>query len=127
LINPGQQDAHLYGSAFSRGAVVQQHDFTWMEISGTAAIDEMGQSLYPGDIRAQIMCTLDKLEMLLGQKGAGLANICTASVFIKHPQYAQVFLEIIRQKGLDDFPGVCVIADVCRDELLFEIDAQAIL
>ena len=27
-------------------------------------------------------------------------------------------------RGLDDFPGVCVVADVCREELLFEIDAE---
>ena len=127
LTNPGQEDAHLYGSAFSRGAVVQQQDFTWMEISGTAAIDEQGRSLYRDDIRAQITCTLDKLEILLAQEGANLNNICTASVFLKRPHYAQDFLDIIADRGLDGFPGICVVADVCRDELLFEIDAEAVL
>jgi hypothetical protein len=27
--------------------------------------------------------------------------------------------------GSGIFPGVCVVADVCRDELLFGIDAEA--
>jgi hypothetical protein len=30
-------------------------------------------------------------------------------------------------RGLDDFPYVCVVGDVCREELLFEIDAEAVV
>jgi len=30
-----------------------------IQISGTAAIDEHGVSLYPGDIRSQINCTFE--------------------------------------------------------------------
>ena len=30
-------------------------------------------------------------------------------------------------RGLSDFPTVCVVADVCREELLFEIDAEAVV
>ena len=29
------------------------------------------------------------------------------------------------ERGLEDLPAVCVVADVCRDELLFEMDAEA--
>jgi hypothetical protein len=28
-------------------------------------------------------------------------------------------------RGLDPFPAVCVVTDICREELLFEIDAEA--
>jgi hypothetical protein len=28
-------------------------------------------------------------------------------------------------RGLADFSDVCIVADVCREELLFEIDAEA--
>jgi hypothetical protein len=28
---------------------------------------------------------------------------------------------------LENFPAVCILADVCRDELLFEIDGVAVL
>jgi hypothetical protein len=30
-------------------------------------------------------------------------------------------------RGLEDFPAVFVVADVCREELLFEIDGEAVV
>jgi enamine deaminase RidA (YjgF/YER057c/UK114 family) len=95
-----------------------------IELSGTAAIDETGKSLYPEDIHAQVECTLDKIETLLDQEGATLEDIRAATVFVKHPQYASVFREIAAARGLENFPGICVVADICRDELLFEMDAE---
>jgi enamine deaminase RidA (YjgF/YER057c/UK114 family) len=125
LTNRKQLDAFRYGAAFSRGAVIKENDVTIIQISGTAAIDEHGVSLYPGDIRAQINCTFDKIDSLLKQEGAGLADICAATVFVKLPEHVEMFWEIAAERGLEDFPAVCVVADVCREELLFEIDAEA--
>ena len=125
--NPGQLDAFRYGAAFSRGAVIEESDVKLIEVSGTAAIDEHGGSLYPGDIRSQVICTLDKIETLLGQEGAGLEDICAATVYVKRSEYAEVFREVASDRGLADLPAVCIVADVCREELLFEIDAEAVL
>jgi enamine deaminase RidA (YjgF/YER057c/UK114 family) len=125
LTNQGQLDAFRYGAAFSRGAVIAEHDVKLIQVSGTAAIDEHGVSLYPGDVRSQINCTLDKVQTLLGQERAGLGDICAATVFVRRPQYAEVFREVVADRGLTDLPAVCVVADVCREELLFEIDAEA--
>jgi enamine deaminase RidA (YjgF/YER057c/UK114 family) len=127
LTNRGQLDAFRYGAAFSRGAVIEEHHVKLIEVSGTAAIDEHGVSLYPGDIRFQIICTLDKIEMLLGQEGTGLADICAATVFVKRPEYVEVFRQVAADRGLADLPAVCVVADICREELLFEIDAEAVV
>jgi enamine deaminase RidA (YjgF/YER057c/UK114 family) len=127
MTNRGQLDAFRYGAAFSRGAVIEENDVKLIEVSGTAAIDEHGVSLYPGDIRAQIICTLDKVQMLLDQEGAGLADICAATVFVKRPDYAEVFRQIAAERGLSDMPAVCIVADVCREELLFEMDAEAVV
>jgi len=33
--------------------------------------------------------------------------------------------EMAADLGLADFPAVCIMADVCKEELLFEIDAEA--
>jgi enamine deaminase RidA (YjgF/YER057c/UK114 family) len=127
LTNAAQLDAFRYGSAFSRGALIQEPSVSLLEVSGTAAIDQRGRSQFAGDIRGQISCTFEKLENLLGQEGAGLGNIATATVFVKKPEHAAVFWEMARNHGLEDFPAVCVVADVCRDELLFEIDGQAVV
>ena len=128
LTNKVQLDAFRYGSAFSRGALVREHALSLLEISGTAAIDEHGKSLFADDIRSQMTCTFDKMESLLKQAGgAALGDICAATVFMKKPEDAVIFQEIARTRGLDDFPAVCIIADVCREELMFEMDAEAFI
>jgi enamine deaminase RidA (YjgF/YER057c/UK114 family) len=125
LTNRKQLDAFRYGAAFSRAAVIDEDDVRLIQISGTAAIDEHGVSLYPGDIGSQINSTFDKIESLLGQEGADLSDICAATVFVRSPEDASVFWEMAADRGLAAFPAVCVVADVCREELLFEIDAEA--
>jgi enamine deaminase RidA (YjgF/YER057c/UK114 family) len=127
LSNPSQLDAFRYGSAFARASVVRNGSTDLIEVSGTAAIDEHGVSLYPGDIRAQIDCTFDKVQTLLAQEGAGLKDICSATVFFKQQEFAEIFYEMAAARGLENFPCVCIVADVCREELLFEIDAEAIV
>jgi len=81
LTNDSQIDAFRYGSAFSRGAVIREIDVTTIQVSGTAAIDERGQSLYPGDARSQIAYTLDTVGALLGQEGATMQDVVAATVF----------------------------------------------
>ncbi len=125
MTNRKQLDAFRYGAAFSRGAVIEADDVKLIQVSGTAAIDEHGVSLYTGDIRAQINCTLDKIDSLLGQEGADLRNIAAATVFVKRPEYASIFWKMAADRGFADFPAICVVADVCREGLLFEIDAEA--
>jgi enamine deaminase RidA (YjgF/YER057c/UK114 family) len=127
LSNPGQQDAFRYGSAFSRGALIRQSDLTMIHVSGTAAIDEQGRSLYPGDVRGQIDCTFDKIAALIGQEGASLQDIAAACVFVKRPEDALVYQDRARALGLDNLPAVVMVADICRPELLFEIDAEVVI
>ena len=127
LSSPVQPEAITYGSAFSRGAVIHHPDISLIQISGTAAIDEQGRSLYPGDVRAQIDCTFDKIEALIRQEGASLTDIAAACVFVKRPEDALVYQERAAARGLANLPAVVMVADICRPELLFEIDAEVVL
>jgi enamine deaminase RidA (YjgF/YER057c/UK114 family) len=127
LTNNRQLDAIRYGSAFSRGVLIRESDVTTIQISGTAAIDDVGKSLYPGDARSQIKYTLDQVEALLGQEGASLNDIAAATVFVKRAEDASLFREMIAARGLERFPAICVVADICRDELLFEMDAEVVI
>jgi len=34
---------------------------------------------------------------------------------------------ILRLRGLDNLPLVCTIEDICRDDLLVELDATAVI
>ncbi len=125
LTNPAQKDAFAYGSAFSRGAVIENGESAVIHVSGTAAIDERGKSLFPEDAASQLAGTFDKLEALLSGQGATLRDIVSANIFIKDASFAPIYRKIAKERGIPDFPGVLVVADVCRAELLVEIDAVA--
>ena len=127
LTNLRQKDAFRYGAAFSRGVILTEADFAQIQISGTAAIDETGASLYPGDTRAQIERTLDNIETLIAQGHARLTDIASATVFLKRAEDVSIWREIAARRGLEPFPGICVVADVCRADLLFELDGVALV
>lgn len=122
-----QIEAYHYESAFSRGLLIHEPEVSMIQVSGTAAIDEDGQSLYPGDIHGQIDYTFDAINTLIRQEDASLEDVCAATVFVKRPEDIHIFREIAGSRGLENFPCVCVVADICREELLFEIDAEAVI
>ena len=125
LSNTRQRDAFRYGSAFSRGACVVEPGGCQIHISGTAAIDEQGRSMAPGDVRLQVKHTFEIVGSLIGQCGAGLGDICQATAFLKRPEDRGVLQEVMAETGLAQMPVVQVWADVCRDDLLFEMDGIA--
>ena len=127
MTNVKQEDAFVYGSAFSRGACVREPDVTCILISGTAAIDEKGQTFDPGDVGRQIWRTFDTVEALIAQKGASFKDICDANIFLKRPEDLSVYRRLAGERGIGDIPGLLINADVCRRELLFEMDGVAIV
>ena len=54
-----------------------------------------------------------------------LADISSATVFLKDEKTLPLFLRIMEGQGLADLPMVICKADVCRDDLLFELDGVA--
>ena len=43
------------------------------------------------------------------------------------PELLKELDETIEEMGLKDIPAVSIVADVCRDDLLFEIDATVLI
>lgn len=120
-----QKSAFRYGSAFSRSAVIREPNNKCILVSGTAAIDEQGISLFPANPHEQMRKTFEIVDALINKEGATLKDICHATVFLKRPEDISIYQEVAKEYGLEDMPAVFMIADVCRDELLFEIDAIA--
>ncbi|MGD8239536.1 MAG: RidA family protein [Armatimonadota bacterium] len=127
LSNPRQSEAYDYGSSFSRGACVAERDVTHIHVAGTAAIDEEGSSVCPGDLDGQVEFTLRNVDSLLAEAGAGFGDIVHATVFFKRGTDASALRPALERMELPSFPAVTVWADVCRDELLFEMDAEALV
>ncbi len=126
MTNARQEDAFLYGSAFSRAAHIKQADVETLLLSGTASIDEDGVSVHVDDTRKQIVRTFENVKALIAQKGMTLQHICDANLFIKRAEDANLYREVAAELGLSDLPGILINTDVCRDDLLFEIDATVV-
>jgi enamine deaminase RidA (YjgF/YER057c/UK114 family) len=139
LVSPKQSDPLGYGSAFSRGIRLRDGGTSIVQLSGTAAVGVAGESLCPGDARGQMRQTLRAVVVLLSQAGATLDDLGMATLFFKRPQDAALFDQAWAavasggepaSTGGQPFagpPAVRVVADVCREELLFEIDGLAVL
>ncbi len=127
LANPKQNEAPDYGSAFSRGLKVTTDPNNYLLVSGTASIDDDGKTIHLDDFEHQTRQTIDTVEALLNQGGAGLEDIVQATAFIKNKEDMPAYQAIIAETPLKNIPIVSMIADVCRDDLLFELDATAIV
>ena len=69
--------------------------------------------------------TIEIVNALIKTQGAALVNIYDATVFLKKAEDISVWQKIVNENGLNLMPQVCMVADVCRDDLLFELDAVA--
>ena len=124
--NPLQNEADCYGSAFARGVAVGCGGIQTVYVSGTASIDEAGHSVHLGDVEGQVRRTLANIHALLATRGLGLADVAQATVFVKQAADAAQAASLLAEHGLAVADGVVVRADVCRPELLFEVDATAV-
>jgi enamine deaminase RidA (YjgF/YER057c/UK114 family) len=118
-----QKSPYRYGSAFSRAMTMKEKDVTHILLSGTASIDEHGKTVFLNDTAAQIQKTFEVVQALIRHEGASLSHIDEATVFFKSPQDFSLYQNIAEGFGVPDLPAIFLIADVCRDDLLFEIDA----
>jgi enamine deaminase RidA (YjgF/YER057c/UK114 family) len=122
-----QGQAFAYGSAFARAMVVERHQRKIIHVSGTASIDAGGSSKHLGDAGAQYCETLLSIAAVLEQEGSSLSDIGQGTLFSKTPEVAATCREVSRRLGLPALPLIEVVADVCRPELLVEIEAIAIV
>ncbi|MBI5532659.1 MAG: hypothetical protein HY898_08100 [Deltaproteobacteria bacterium] len=127
-------EAREYGSAFTRGMRVDlPGGVTHLLLSGTASVGPSGETLYPGDFRAQLWRTYHNLTRLLESEGATWHDVVRTTCYLRdierdYQEFNQVRNEFFRALGLDPFPASTGIqARICRSDLLVEIEAQAIL
>jgi enamine deaminase RidA (YjgF/YER057c/UK114 family) len=140
LENPRQTAAYDYAQKysptspkFSRGLAVCHNGDTTLFISGTASITN-SETRHPGDVVAQTHETLENITSLISGenlskhglpgRGTTLKGIGVARVYVKRPQdYARV--RSVCEQRLGAVPTSYVVADVCRPDLLVEIEGIA--
>ena len=127
LRSPRQDSSFNYGSAFSRGVSLEVEGKKTIHISGTASINTAGDSTYLGDAEHQSVETLLSIAAILEEQGGGLQNITSATLFCKTKEAWEAWERVSRLLGVPNIPKVCVLADVCRDNLLVEMEAVAVI
>jgi 2-iminobutanoate/2-iminopropanoate deaminase len=127
-------EAAKYGSAFSRGLRLDfPNGVSHLLLSGTASVGPEGQTLYPGDFRAQCWRTYHNLTQLLESEGATWHDVVRTTCYLRdierdYPQFNSIRTEFFVALGLDPMPASTGIqARICRSDLLVEIEALAVL
>ncbi len=131
--NPRQVSAFRYPAAygpkspsFSRACLKQWTDARHLFVSGTASV--VGhQTLHPGDLLAQLDETHHNFEALLGQAGAlepaaGPFRAAGLKIYVRPGHDHPELLPRVRRLFGDQVPLLCLAGDICRRDLLLEIE-----
>jgi enamine deaminase RidA (YjgF/YER057c/UK114 family) len=124
--SPEQCPASSYGSAFSRAVEIGCAGFRRLLVSGTASIARDGKTEHIGDARAQIERSMQVVAAILESRRMTFADTAFATAFFKTPADAPLFADWLARHGLQTMPTICACCDICRDNLLFEIELEAI-
>ncbi|HZD32030.1 MAG TPA: Rid family hydrolase [Candidatus Angelobacter sp.] len=118
-------------SSFSRGMRIDLGGVVILLISGTASINENGETVHAGDFRAQTQRTFRNITELLAAEGATWKDIVRTTCYLRDIErdYAAFNEErtgFYAQQQLDPLPASTGIqAILCRPDLLIEIEAIA--
>ena len=123
--SPLQCPAAAYGSLFSRAMEITSLHDRRLLISGTASIAPEGQTLWPGDLRRQIDLTMQVVESILTSRGFAFSDITRATAYFKNRADIPEFSAWCADRGLRSLPVISVQCGICRDDLLFELEADA--
>jgi len=127
VISPLQCSAIDYRSSFSRAVEVEFSDRRRLMVSGTASIALDGASMHAGDTAKQIHLTLDVVEAILKSRGMDWKDTVRAVGYFFDIADLPVFDACCRERGIEKLPMVAAHATVCRADLLFEIELDAIV
>jgi enamine deaminase RidA (YjgF/YER057c/UK114 family) len=102
-------------------------------VSGTASIVNC-KTVFVGDAAKQTQQTLDNVEQLIAPEnfarhgmagsGATLHDVAKLRVYVKRADDYERCREVVERR-LPNVPALYLIADVCRPDLLVEIEAVA--
>ena len=140
LENPQQTPAYAYdpkhspqSPKFSRAVALVLGDYVTTWVSGTASIVD-SESRHLGDPEKQTEQTIDNIERLIsadnftahGLKGAGasLRDLAKIRVYLKRAEDLAK-CRAICERRFGPVPAIYAVADICRPELLVEIEGVA--
>lgn len=126
VFSPLQCPAPAYGSSFSRAMEVPVGRQRWLTVSGTASIHPDGRTAHEGDAVAQVDLTMRVVGAILASRQLTWADVQRATAYFRRAEDAVCLRAWLARHGLRDLPMVETASVVCRDDLLFEIEVDAL-
>jgi enamine deaminase RidA (YjgF/YER057c/UK114 family) len=126
LPSPLQCPALEYGSSFSRAVEIRVPGQQRVLVSGTASIEPGGATTHVGDVEAQVATTMEVIEAILKSRGLGWEDSVRAIAYFKHTEDQGAFERYCRSRDLPPLPVLITKNDICRDDLLFELEVDAL-
>lgn len=120
-------------ASFTRGLRFDIGDKSMLMISGTASVDDAGRTAHVGDFRAQLWRTYRNITALLASEGATWHDIVRTTCYLRdierdYTDFNEVRTLFFTWLGLDPLPASTAIqARICRENLLVEIEAIAVV
>ena len=119
-------------SSFSRGMRIDLNGLVVLLISGTASIDENGETAHVGDFRAQCRRMFHNITGLLEVEGATWHDVVRSTFYLRdidrdYGEFNEERTGFYKEKGLTLLPASTGIqAKLCRPELLVEGEVIAL-
>ena len=124
--SPLQCPAIDYKSSFSRAIEVDSASFRTLSISGTASIEPGGKTVFLGDTAKQIDKTLQVIAAILKSREMDWSDTVRAIAYFADIEDLPLLAERMEANGVPaTIPMAISHAAVCRDDLLFEIELDA--
>jgi len=118
--------APAYGSSFSRGVEFGTPACRRLSVSGTASIAPEGETAHLDDISAQIELTFEVVAAILDSRHMDWSNTAKAMAYLKEASYITAFEDYCRDNDMENIPFVITENHVCRHDLLFEMELDAV-
>lgn len=126
VASPLQCPADDYKSSFSRAVEVILPDHCRLYVSGTASIGPGGQTAHVGNTKKQISRTMEVVESILESRRMSWSDVCRAVAYFKNIDETSLFDKYCKDNSLPALPIATAHSDICRDDLLFEIEVDAV-
>ncbi len=126
VASPLQCAAVDYKSSFSRAVELDLTDYRYLSISGTASIEPGGKTIHIDDVPKQIELTMQVVDAILKSRNMDWKDTVKAITYFADINDVHLFEKYLTDNNYPDFPVAISHADVCRDDLLFELELDAI-
>jgi len=126
IASPLQRPAFEYRSSFGRAVELKSKTHRRLLISGTASIDADGRTAYPNDPEKQIRHAMNVVKAILESQAMDWNNLYRGIAYFKDAAHIPIYSRIASDLKIAHFPLALAHANICRQELVFEIELDAI-